>query len=523
MNRTFLVAREEFRQTVGTKAFWIGLAAMPVIFALAIAVPLLLKQAKEARPFAVIDHSGFLLEAVEQRVYSEDLQQIAERGRQLRREDADGYSELPNPVRAFVGEWMGLGESARTRLVEQMAMHAFDDSRSSDFDFVSHGEAAHVYAWWLSSDPGWVDEHHEIKLARRHFVRQSLPAAADTIAALNELIHSGDLFAYFVIGSDPVTTDEGCRYVSNNLTDRDLRRWFSQRAASLVRERRIARKGLDVEAAEWIQTSLSFEARKIDDRGDVKEVEDRDEVRQFLPLVFTYLLWIAVFTSSQMLITSTIEEKSARIMEILVSSVSPEELMFGKIVGVAGAGLIVVASWASVFTAAIVIVPKLIGADIDLGGVAADPMFLATFIIYFLLGFLLYASFLVGLGSLCGTLKEAQNVMWPAMIPLFTAMFSMQHVVEDPNGMLARVLSFVPPLTPFIMMNRAAGPPEWWEVVATGILLVVSIWLTVKGAARLFRVGVLAVGARPGLGDIARILFTPTAYTVPQQKDQTDV
>ena len=82
MNRTFLVAREEFRQTVGTKAFWIGLAAMPVIFALAIAVPLLLKQAKEARPFAVIDHSGFLLAAVEQRVYSEDLQQIAERGRQ---------------------------------------------------------------------------------------------------------------------------------------------------------------------------------------------------------------------------------------------------------------------------------------------------------------------------------------------------------------------------------------------------------------------------------------------------------
>jgi len=58
-------------------------------------------------------------------------------------------------------------------------------------------------------------------------------------------------------------------------------------------------------------------------------------------------------------------------------------------------------------------------------------------------------------------------------------------------------------------MNRAAGPPEWWEFVLTGLLLLVSIWLVVKGASRLFRVGVLAVGARPGLGDIARILFTP--------------
>ncbi|MBT4098629.1 MAG: ABC transporter permease [Gemmatimonadetes bacterium] len=522
MNRTFLVAREEFRQTVGTKAFWIGLAAFPVIFALAIAVPLLLKQAKEARPFAVIDHSGFLLDAVEQRVYSEDLQQIAERGRELRREDAAGYSDLPSSVRAFVGAWMALEESPRERLVEQMARQGFGDSRSSDFDFVNHGDAAHVYEWWLSADPGRVDEHHDIKLTRRHYVRHPLPAAIDTIAALNELIHSGDLFAYFVIGENPVVTDEGCRYVSNNLTDRDLRRWFSQRAESIVREERIAHEGIDAETAAWIQTTLSFEARKIDDRGDVEEVEDRDKFRQFLPLVFTYLLWIAVFTSSQMLITSTIEEKSARIMEILISSVAPEELMFGKILGVAGAGLIVVASWASVFTAAIVIVPRLIGVDVDLGGVATDPMFLATFIIYFLLGFLLYASMLVGLGSLCGTLKEAQNVMWPAMIPLFTAMFSMQHVVEDPNGLLARVLSFVPPLTPFIMMNRAAGPPAWWEVVATGILLILSIWLTVKGAARLFRVGVLAVGARPGLGDIARILFTPTAYTVPQKKDQTD-
>ncbi len=507
MNRMLLVASEEFRQTVATKAFWIGLAAFPVIIALAIAVPLLLERAKEARSYAVVDHSGFLLNAVEQRVYGEDLHHIADRGRELRREQADQYSELPSPVRAFVGEWMGMDEADRHRLVDQLARRAFGDETPTDFAYVISG-GTDLYEWWLAADPGQVDERHDIKLSRRNYVRQALPAAADTIAALNELIHSGDLFAYFVIGVDPVATDEGCRYVSNNLTDRDLRQWFSQRADSIVRDRRMTLKGIAAETADWIQASLSFEARKIDERGDVEEVEDSDKFRQFLPLVFTYLLWIAIFTSSQMWITSTIEEKSARIMEILVSSVSPEELMFGKIVGVAGAGLIVVGSWASVFFAAIIIVPKILGADIDLGGVAADPIFLATFVVYFLLGYLLYASILVGLGSLCGTLKEAQNVIWPAMIPLFTAIFSMQHVVEDPNGHLARVLSFVPPLTPFIMMNRAAGPPAWWEIILTGLLLIVSIWLTVKGASRLFRVGVLAVGARPGLGDIARILFT---------------
>lgn len=519
MSKMLLVAREEFRQTVGTKAFWIGLAAFPIIIALAIAVPLLLEGAKQARPFAVVDHSGFLLHKVERAVYGEDLRQIAERGRELRRQDADRYSALPGPVRPFVAAWMGLEESQRDSFIEALTAAAFNDTgvsvdQAMETDAFLTTEAQALYDWWLTADPGQVEKRHDVELTRRHYVRRPLPVAGDTLAALNAQINSGELFAYFVIGADPIASDDGCRYVSNNLTDRGLNNWFGHRAEGVVRQLRMQQKGVAEETAQWIQAPLSFEARKIDDRGDVEEVEARDKFRQFVPLVFTYLLWIAVFTSSQMLITSTIEEKSVRIMEILVSSVSPEELMGGKIAGVAGAGLIVVGSWAALFLGAIVIIPRILGADIEgLGGVAADPVFLATFIIYFLLGYLLYASMLVGLGSLCGTLKEAQNVMWPAMIPLFMAIFSMRHVVEDPNGLLARILSFVPPFTPFIMMNRAAGPPAWWEMLLTCLLLVVSIWLTVKGAARLFRVGVLAVGARPGLGDIVRIIFTPPTST----------
>lgn len=81
------------------------------------------------------------------------------------------------------------------------------------------------------------------------------------------------------------------------------------------------------------------------DAGEAEEVATRDKVRQWAPAVFSYLLWIAVFTSAQMLLTSTIEEKSVRIMEILVSSLSPAELLAGKVIGVAGAGMIVVGSW----------------------------------------------------------------------------------------------------------------------------------------------------------------------------------
>ena len=136
------------------------------------------------------------------------------------------------------------------------------------------------------------------------------------------------------------------------------------------------------------------------------------------------------------------------------------------------------------------------------GETYAVSYFLVAFAVYFCLGYLLYAAYLVGLGSLCTSLKESQNLMWPAMIPMLVALMSMPHVGKDPNGTLARVLSFIPPLTPFVMMNRSAGPPPLWEYAATTVVLVLSVWLAIFGAARLFRVGILATGSRPSVRDV---------------------
>ncbi len=184
-------------------------------------------------------------------------------------------------------------------------------------------------------------------------------------------------------------------------------------------------------------------------------------------------------------------------------------LLAGKVVGVAGAGLIVVASWTLCLLAGMLTLAHFVGpAAQGLAQVAADPGFLVAFTVYFFLGYLLYAAYLVGLGSLCTNLKESQNLIWPAMVPLLVALMSIQHVGKDPNGMLARVLSFIPPLTPFVMMNRSAGPPPLWEYAATTVVLVLSIWLAVRGAARVFRVGILATGSRPSAREVIRWLLT---------------
>jgi ABC-type Na+ efflux pump permease subunit len=157
-------------------------------------------------------------------------------------------------------------------------------------------------------------------------------------------------------------------------------------------------------------------------------------------------------------------------------------------------------------------------ASLDLSIVTRDPVYLASFVAYFLLGYLLFAAILVGIGAVCNTLKEAQNLMGPITILLIVPLMAMIPIGQDPNGTLAKVMSFIPPFTPFVMMNRAAGPPELWEYAATTALLVVSIFLALWAAAKVFRVGVLLTGKPPRIREIIRWIRAPVG-TVAVRKD----
>ncbi|MFH1567243.1 MAG: ABC transporter permease [Gemmatimonadota bacterium] len=525
MHRGMLVARREYVEMVRTKAFWLGLLAFPIIITLAILVPLLLEKARAARTYAVVDDSGFLSAAVEGRVYAEDLGRILRVARRRQREGGREYERLPAAVRELTAAYLDLEEADRETFVEALwrpeaagRVPGPPDGRTARF--LADGGAERLRQWWQQV-PATELARLDLKLVRKSYVRVPAPAAGeDLLAELNGRISRGEVFAYFVIGPDPVRSKEGCRYVSNNFTDRDLLDWYGRLASAEIRERRIAQGGVDPQVARWMEEPLSFQDRRVGDQGGEEEVEIQDKVRQWAPVAFTYLLWIAVFTSAQMLLTSTIEEKSARIMEVLLSSVSPFELMLGKIAGVAGAGLTVVASWAFFIVGAAIVVPLATGNPEALGfarDIAGDPVYLLTFGTYFLLGYLFYAAILVGIGSVCTSLKDAQNLMLPVMIPMMVAIFALVPIGRDPNGTLAQVMSFIPPFTPFVMMNRAAGPPPAWQYGATTVLLLAAIWAAVWGAGKIFRVGILMTGKPPSIGQMVRWLTMAEGAIPPQE------
>jgi ABC-type Na+ efflux pump permease subunit len=368
-----------------------------------------------------------------------------------------------------------------------------------------------IQAWWKGLPPKEAEEYGS-GLSKSRYKRVDVETSGpDPEAKLREMVNEEKLFAYFVIGPDPVESSEGCKYVSNNLTDDALLNWFNRYATAEVSSRRIDEVGIGAEKARWIKEPVKFESKQISETGEEEGVSEQEKLHQFAPVAFVYLLWLSVFMIAQMLMTNTIEEKSNKIMEVLLSSVSPIQLMAGKILGIATTGLTMIASWILFFLAILKLVPLFVDKPmtIDFTVIIRDPIYITSFVAYFILGYLLLSAILVGIGSVCNSLKEAQNLMAPVTIMLIVPLIAMVPIGQDPNGTIAKVLSYIPPFTPFVMMNRAAGPPAPMEYVITTILLVVSIVLALWAAAKVFRIGILMTGKPPKLGEILRWIRAP--------------
>lgn len=546
-NKTVLVAHREYMENVRTKAFWIGIFFFPILISLSILIPIFIEKNKEARKFAVIDRSGWLLEAVEERATMPDLEKVFTMAFERYREGGEeALAELPEELRQTAirleeavellsGQKSGEPQEIEEQVIEGFAslMTGLTRPEGQKIRAMLPEEAVDrllqiqdsVRSWWSELPPEEAGEYGS-RLSKSRYVRvdaDRLTAAGDEEAVIEELnrrVGDQELFAYFVVGEDPVENVGEFKYVSSNLTDDDLLDWFSGLASDVVRERRLEARQIDKEIAAWVQQPLDFSTRRVGEGGAEEEVDTQDRVRQWAPAAFVYLLWIAVFTIAQMLLTNTVEEKSNRIMEVLLSSISPVQLMAGKIAGIAATGLTVLGTWVVFLYLAARFIPAMMGESpsFDLSVIATDPIYIGSFLIYFVLGYLFFAALLVGIGSVCNSLKEAQNMMMPVMVLLMVPLFLMMPVAEDPNSTLAKVASYIPPFTPFVMMNRAAAPPTTFEYVTTTILLVASIALALWGAAKIFRIGVLMTGKPPKLSEIFKWLRAPVGL-VPERRE----
>jgi ABC-2 type transport system permease protein len=210
--------------------------------------------------------------------------------------------------------------------------------------------------------------------------------------------------------------------------------------------------------------------------------------------------------------TSTVEEKTSRINEILVSSLRPSELMLGKVVGVGSVGLVQLGIWAGtawLLTSQRVALGRLLGASpeaatqMPIPAIPGDLM--VVFLLYFVLGFFFYAAAYAAVGSTCSTVQETQQASLPVTLFVIVGLMLMFRLLDEPNSQFGRILSLVPPFAPFVTPVRySLSPLPWPELAASVAAMVVGVLVMAWVAGRIYRVGILMYGKRPKLSEMLR-------------------
>jgi ABC-2 type transport system permease protein len=315
-----------------------------------------------------------------------------------------------------------------------------------------------------------------------------------------EDVLSGKLDGYLVLPKDALEKSEASYYGKNVSNVVDLGLMDNAIGQTLI-GLRLNDAGVPPERVKDVTRGLNMKRIRVSAAGDR---EDRGAAT-ILALVLLMILYATVLMWGQMLLTSVIEEKTSRVVEVMASAVPPVQLLVGKLLGVGAAGLTQFLVWAlSLFAV------SLGGAGMmaAMGGgklPEISPLLLVGLVVYFLLGFLLYSSLFAAVGASVNTSQEAQSLAFPVMMPLIVGVTLFPMVMQAPDSTISVVLSLIPFFTPLLMFLRIAvlTPPLWQialSILLTGLTIAGVLWV----AARIYRVGILMYGKRPTFPEILR-------------------
>ena len=269
--------------------------------------------------------------------------------------------------------------------------------------------------------------------------------------------------------------------------------------------------GIDIDKIKKSESNTSLKTYIVDEQG--KNTRGNSEASFGIGLVGGFLIYIFIFMYGTMVMRSVIEEKTNRIVEIIISSVKPFELMLGKIVSVALVGLSQFAMWVILGMVFLLIANGFLSTDIDIttinsneaalsseisASLMALPLktLLITFIIYFLGGYLLYGSLFAAIGSASDQETDSQQFIVPITIPLILSFILVQVVIDNPHSGLAYWLSMIPFTSPIIMIARIPFGVPIHELILSVSLLIMGFLFTTWLAAKIYRVGILMYGKK---------------------------
>jgi ABC-type Na+ efflux pump permease subunit len=454
MRKIALVAAHEFVATISTRAFILGLLATPAIIALAAIVfpRVMTRGVKVAGQIAIIDPTAVVAPELRTAIGAERIQaRRAEQARQV-------LIQAPESIRqAASGPG---GDDAAPGRLGQIAFGSIPELELVDRPAQSDPQQEKA---WLTDD--------QAKPRRLALVVIHPNAVAPTAAGYGNY----DL------------------YVPPKLDDR-VENEIYQGLREAIINARVKSQSLDraaIEAMIRVGRVASVTVTKTEERRTVAGFN------MLLPAAFAFLLFIGVMTGGQALLTSTVEEKSSRVIEIILSAVSPMELMAGKLLGQMAVSLLALGIYVAMAMTLLVSFAMFS---------LFNPWLLVYLVIFFVIAYLVVGAMMLTVGAVVNDMREAQSMMMPIMLLIMAPWIFWLPISREPNSLFSTAISFIPPVNSFTMLLRLTSnaPPPWWQVWLSIGIGVASVVAAVWFAAKVFRIGLLMYGKPPDFATLIR-------------------
>ena len=443
MNRILLIAQREFLAYAKTVGFWRSLLAFPLFAVLGGAVPLLMRGADPVREVVLIEEGPAAtgLAAAVRNVLDSDTERQAERAREAAEKAAKSAGAPPGAAESAIASM----SRSRMRFVDAPA----------DLSTAAPGAAQDAVVRRYLTD----ETPKEQRLDAVVFLTRTPEGPAARVWAAR--------------ATDDTVED----FVRRALRD--------ENRDTVLRE-----AGIDaavVERVDAFRPEINVFSPRSAGGG---EVSFKDRLPGIIGLAFSFILWSLIITGASILLNSVMEEKSNKILEVLLSSASATEILTGKVLGVAMLTLSVLVVWGGIGAVGLITAAPSVAGDV--AAVLMTDGLIFYFLGYIVGGYLMYAVLFAAIGAFCETPRDAQTLMGPIMMVLVVPLLVVQMALVNPDAPAVKFLSWVPFFTPFLMSARAPSGPPLIEIIGTMAGMFAVALLMVWLAGRAFRAGALS-------------------------------
>ncbi len=334
-------------------------------------------------------------------------------------------------------------------------------------------------------------------------------------AALDDLMGNEDYYGVLVIGKDIVKDPSAVTLYSHSASSLPLEQSISRQIKQTIESIRLREYNIDnlSEILAQINADVKLQTYRIDSE---ETSETSSTLSYAVGLLMSFMLYMFILIYGQMVMTSIIEEKNNRVLEIVVSSVKPTYLMLGKILGVGFVAITQILIWAViVLSFTFWVMPSLV-ANFAVGdpelmaalSLLGDPWYVVQLVVYLLLfligGYLFYSSIFAAIGSAVDNIQDASQLQTVAILPIIVGMVLSPTVVADPMSAFATWVSIIPFTSPMVMMARIPFGIPLWQIILSIVLLYLTFLFMIWLSAKIYRVGIFMYGKKPNLKELIR-------------------